>query len=452
MRIVLPTTGSRGDVQCYLALGIGLQAAGFKVRMVTHRDFEDFIRSHGLDFYPIPVESRSWHESADGQRMVLAGGNPFRFIRHFVRLRIPVMRDILASFRDASHDADMLLATSTSMTFAHSVGEKLNVPVMGAHLAPMVPTPDLPSCIMPTWPSWLPGRRLYNRLSHMVVGECFWQHMRVAFNQARTEVLGLPPLPFLGPPLHWFRSTPVVCGCSPSVVPPPRWCEHQRLTGYWFLDSAGRWKPPAALLDFLRSGAAPVCVGFGSMGNDNIEEFTRIVLEALEQSGQRGILLRGWGGLAEANQNERVFVADAIPHDWLFRHVAAVVHHGGAGTTAAAIRAGVPSVVVPFMADQPFWGGQVQRLGIGPRPIARSQLTSERLAAALTQAMGDAAMRAAAQRLGEQVRAEDGIGVAVNAIEEFSRNRVPASVRGTSRPSVPWPARHADPIVDRCPG
>jgi len=453
LRLVLPTTGSRGDVQPYVALGVGLQAAGFDVRVVTHEDFEGFVRGHGLDFHPLPIVSRAWHATEDGQRLLSSGNNPLAFIRHFVRLRVPVMRDILASCYEAARDADVVIGSTTAMLFAYSLAEKLRLPTLAAHYGPMVPSSRLASCLMPACPRWLPGQRVYNRLSHLLTGECFWQHMRTAFNLARADVLDLPPYPFLGPSPRLFQTTPLVCGCSPLVVPPPAdWGEHQHMTGYWFLNSTSHWKPPSDLLDFLHAGPAPACVGFGSMASGNVEEFTDIILGALEQSGQRAILLTGWGGLRERRTSERVFVAETVPHDWLFPKTAAVVHHGGAGTTAAAIRAGVPSVVVPFMADQSFWGGRIYQLGVGPAPIPRRRLTTQRLAAAITQATQDSSMRAAAQWLGARVRMEDGTAAAVRVIEEFCHARLPHSGRSLARKATGKANRHGDPVLGKCRG
>jgi UDP:flavonoid glycosyltransferase YjiC (YdhE family) len=189
------------------------------------------------------------------------------------------------------------------------------------------------------------------------------------------------------------------------------------VTGFWFLDApAGRRLDPR-LIDFLEDGPPPVCVGFGSMNAGDAEAATTMVTEALARTGQRGILLTGWGGLAAGWTSDRILVIEAAPHDWLFPRVAAVVHHGGAGTTAAVLRAGIPSIAVPFMADQPFWAQRVFALGAGPRPIPRHRLSVERLAQALRLA-GQPAVRTRALALSQQIRAEDGVGRAVALFED----------------------------------
>jgi UDP:flavonoid glycosyltransferase YjiC (YdhE family) len=214
----------------------------------------------------------------------------------------------------------------------------------------------------------------------------------------------------------------VLYGYSPAVIPkPPDWGEDTHVTGYWFLDPVEAWTPPAALVEFLEAGPPPVFVGFGSMSSRKPEETTALIVDALDRAGQRAILLSGWGGLEGARVPDTVFVVDAVPYSWLFPRVAAVVHHGGAGTTSAGLRAGVPSLVIPFFGDQPFWGRRVAALGVGPEPVPRRRLTAERLARALREAVTDEGMRQRAAELGARIRTEDGVGRAVAVLETLER-------------------------------
>jgi UDP:flavonoid glycosyltransferase YjiC (YdhE family) len=205
------------------------------------------------------------------------------------------------------------------------------------------------------------------------------------------------------------------------IAPPPDWNDNIHVTGYWFLDSAEDWTAPSALTDFLESGPPPVYIGFGSMGNRKPAETTDLVLDALRRIDQRAILLSGWGGLHETDLPDSVFMIDSVPHSWLFSRVAAIVHHGGAGTTAAALRSGSPSVIVPFFGDQPFWGRRVAELGVGPSPIPRQKLTAERLARAIRQALTDNEMRQRAAQLGSRIRLEDGIARAAAVIGQVEK-------------------------------
>jgi UDP:flavonoid glycosyltransferase YjiC (YdhE family) len=190
------------------------------------------------------------------------------------------------------------------------------------------------------------------------------------------------------------------------------------LTGYWVLDADG-YEPPAALRTFLEAGPPPVLVSFGSLVTRDAARLTRAVLGALAQTGQRGLLVRGWGALEDRALPDSILAVESVPFEWLFPRVAALVHHGGVGTTAAGFRAGVPAVIVPFTADQPFWGWQIHRLGVGPEPIPPGELTAERLAPAIARLVGDAAMRGRAARLGERLQREDGAACAVEILARY---------------------------------
>jgi UDP:flavonoid glycosyltransferase YjiC (YdhE family) len=251
-----------------------------------------------------------------------------------------------------------------------------------------------------------------------------WQGFRSADRLARQKVLGLPAAPFWGPynadRVHHY---PILYGYSPSVIPPPPdWDKNIHVTGYWFLDPAADWTPPSALMEFLQAGSSPVYVGFGSMSSRKPEETADLVLQALARTRQRAILLSGWGGLRKADLPSSVLMVDSIPFSWLFPRVAAVVHHGGAGTTAAGLRAGVPSVVIPFFGDQPFWGQRIAELGVGPAPIPRQKLTVERLAQAIQKAVTDQTMRQCAAHLGAKIQAEDGIARAVAIVQHIEKH------------------------------
>ncbi len=419
MRIVIPTTGSVGDLNPYVALGVGLRAFGHEVRLATHADYEPTVRARGLDFFPIEEDARAFHAQEAGQRMFAAGANPFIFLREFVRLRQPRMAGLMARCLEACRDADAIVGASTALLIGQSVAEKLKIPFLSASLQPTTPTRFLVNSLFPPLPAWFPLAGIYNLASHVLVGEILWQLLGPAINKARTEVLGLPPFPFLGP-LKVMRQIPVLHGYSATVVPRPGdWRTENHLTGFWFLKRPHDWRPAAELVDFLQAGPPPVYIGFGSMPNRHPQEVTALVVNALKRAGQRGVLLTGWGGLGAGPKSDQVLLLESVPHDWLFARVRAVVHHGGAGTTAAALRAGVPSIVVPFMADQPFWGGRVQALGVGPRPIPRKELTAPRLAEAIRTAVHDQAMRRRAADLGRRLRAENGVAHAVGVIHRY---------------------------------
>ncbi|MDZ5649878.1 efflux RND transporter periplasmic adaptor subunit [Nitrospirillum sp. BR 11828] len=260
-----------------------------------------------------------------------------------------------------------------------------------------------------------------------------WQVMAPAINDVIRKRLGLRALPWYGPYFDDAANNRILYGFSAHVVPKPKsWSEGEVVTGYWHHDEADTWTPPQDLERFLADGPRPIYIGFGSMLSHDAETFTRTVMRALALSGQRAVVARGWGGLAPPPElDDRVMVIDHAPHDWLFPRVALAVHHGGAGTTAAALRAGIPSVVVPFFGDQPFWGWRLNQLGVAPPALPRGRLTAEALSAAIAAAGGDT-MRQRAEALGRQLRAEDGVGRAIETLNRWGllSDRWPGSQKG----------------------
>jgi sterol 3beta-glucosyltransferase len=219
------------------------------------------------------------------------------------------------------------------------------------------------------------------------------------------------------------RPVPVLAGFSRHVVPVPRdYPEYAHVTGYWFLDQARGSEPPADLAGFLAAGEPPVYIGFGSMGfGRQAAARGRIVLDAVDRVGVRAIVARGWGGLKVSSSSSRVYVTASAPHDWLFRRTAGVVHHGGAGTTAAGLRAGRPTLVCPVLGDQGFWAGRVHELGCGPRPLPTRRLSVDGLADRLHSLISNPTYRDRAQEIGDALTAEDGVGNAVCVLERVAR-------------------------------
>ncbi len=417
MRIVLIATGSRGDVEPYLALGKGLQAAGHVVRLVSHENAGPLVKAHGVEFWPIEGNAQDVAQSPE-MRELLEKGN---FLAIMSKMGKDAQENALAFAKGglaACQGMDLIIAGLGGMFIGAALAEKLNIEFMQAHYVPFSPTRAYPNALFPALPAFLNGA--LNRVSYRLAQQMMWQGFRSADAVARQQVLGLPKASFWGPyGSERFTRNPVLYGYSPAVIPPPSdWDSHKQVTGYWFLDPANDWAPPANLVDFLQAGSPPVFIGFGSMSTRNPEAFTRTLVQALAQTGQRAILLTGWGGLGAIDLPETIFKLDAAPFTWLFPRMAAVVHHGGAGTTSAGLRAGVPSIIVPFFADQPFWGRRVADLGVGPAPIPRRQLTADRLAQAIQTAVTDQAMRQRAAELGAKIRSEDGIARAVEVIAQ----------------------------------
>ncbi|CAA9304236.1 UDP-glucose:sterol glucosyltransferase [uncultured Leptolyngbya sp.] len=411
LQITILAVGSRGDVQPYYALALGLQRAGHQVQIATHANFEAFVSHQGLEFAPVAGDYNQLLRSEEGQKLL--EGERVKLVSD------ELFQQQMADAWVACQGTDVVIFNPLA-TWGYNIAEKLAVPCFMAATMPLSPTRTFPFLNF-ALASRTSFDRLRNYASYLLVEFLFWQQQRKQVNLFRQQTLGLPPLPFLGARFrskkpHNLYPLRVLYGFSPIVIPkPPDWPEFLNVTGYWLLDQAKDYQPPKELLGFLDDGPPPVSVGFGSMTIRNLQLVTKLVIEALEESQQRGILLSGWAGIGNVNLPDRVFVIDDVPHDWLFPRMAAVVHHGGASTTAAGLRAGVPSVIVPFFADQPAWGQRLAELGVSPPPVPYKELSVKRLAATIRRAVSDKVMREQAIALGKRIRAEDGVAKAVEA-------------------------------------
>ncbi len=419
-RIAILTFGSRGDVQPYIALGLGLKAAGHSVRLVTHSEFEHFVRGYGLDFAPMQGDLKGLLGGDLGLQFMESGQNPLRLLLKFTDFAGRLIGSMLADAWPVCQDIDLIINSTIGWFIAHPIAEKLKIQRLSAYLQPVSPTRSFPD---PSFPIRFNLGGWMNRLSYLFSGQMSWQMLRSAENQARRDVLELPPMHRKSPFLEMDREDfPLLYAFSPLVVPPPPdWGHWIHVTGYWHLDQASTWQPPQDLVDFIQAGPPPVYIGFGSMKERRPGETTEMVLKALEMSRQRAVLSAGWAGLGDRELPDTIYRVQDVPHDWLFPQMSAVVHHAGAGTTAASLRAGRPTITVPFFGDQPFWAKQVHTLGAGPRPILRNGLTARSLAEALRLAVNDKEMAQRAGELGRRLRIEDGVGCAVETLHTLIR-------------------------------
>ncbi|HEY6405979.1 MAG TPA: glycosyltransferase, partial [Ktedonobacteraceae bacterium] len=386
MQITIIAGGSRGDVQPYVALGKGLQKAGHRVHLLTSDDFETLVAEQGLAFFTTGGNAEA---VAREMQTLLEQGNMLKILSEMRQASEKQAVQAATMGLAACLGSDLILGGLSGLFSGQALSEKLSIPLLLAYVVPFTPTSAFPSALTPL--PQTPLTHWMNKPSHRVAQQIMWQSFRSADNKARAEVLHVPPTSFWGPfSSRRQQKQPVLYGYSSHVVPHPSdWDEAQHVTGYWFLDPPWGWEPPADLLHFLEAGPAPIYIGFGSMSSRKPEEAADLVLQALARTGQRGVLYEGWGGLRKEQLPETVYMTRSIPHTWLFPRMAAVVHHGGVGTTAAALAAGVPSIVTPFFADQPFWGQRVYELGVGPRPIARKRLTVDNLTETIGHAISD---------------------------------------------------------------
>ncbi|WP_165969238.1 glycosyltransferase [Actinomadura sp. KC06] len=414
-RIVIFGAGSRGDVQPCAALGRALREQGDEVRLVASARYAPLAAAAGLELAPLTADPADILESDAGRELLAGGRNPVKFLSGFRRILGPMAERLLAECSDACKGADLILGPTFCYLPMH-LGEHLRVPWGLIHFQPSQPTGAFPHPFVPQ--ARLLGR-WGNRISYLAVEQIAWQLSRPFLNPWRAAALGLDRLPLHGglpsggrPP----RGGPVLACFSPAVVPRPKdWPSHVSMTGYWFLDENG-WEPPNDLADFLAAGPPPVYVGFGSMVPED-PELTRLTIRAaLRLAGVRGVVQGD-----PDTSDEHVHAARDVPHSWLFPRMAAVVHHGGAGTTAAGLRAGVPTVVCPFFGDQPYWGERVASLGAGPDPLPFRAMTAPLLASRLRRAIQDEKITDRAARLARRIQAENGIERALQIINSTIR-------------------------------
>ncbi|WP_329575484.1 glycosyltransferase [Kitasatospora sp. NBC_01250] len=401
MRIVIITAGSRGDVAPFTGLGRRLLEAGHHVAVAAHPPFATLVEACDLEYRPLP-------------------GDPRALIRSRGQAASPQeARAVMAAFLDGLADgvveavaggADLLLTAFGPSALSRAAREAFGTPVIGTYLAPAFATREFP----------LPGARGVDDLGpdgNLAAGQAVLRGGEALLTGVATRLRHRLGLPAATPPAPPGRTGSVLHGFSPLVVPRPAdWPSGAEVTGYWWPARPQGWQPPGELVDLLQAGPAPVFIGFGSMAPGEGERLSELVAAAVRRAGVRAVVQAGWAGLGGTG-DDLLAVGD-LPHDWLLPRTATVVHHAGAGTTGAGLRAGIPAVPVPVMADQPFWAARLHRLGVAPQPLPFPDLTAEHLAAAITAASAETVRRRAAD-IARRIAAEDGAGAVLSRIDEL---------------------------------
>lgn len=412
MRISIVAYGTWGDVRPGIALGQALKQAGFDVQIIVTEDFVEWVKDTGLDFHLLPINAHDVLKQVSVDAGLLPGifGN-----QPIAAALLKAGQDLIAVARSKT---DVLIVNEWLIGIASGIAETYHLKLINMAMQPRIKTREHPISSMPVLPVWMPFRGIYNSLTYDAVYFAQWRNYVRIGNSLRQTPLNLPPLSPSGN-LDLLANTPSITLISPQIVPHPSdWDHHHYLTGFLFYDDEG-WKPPAELMDFLDSGPAPIYVGFGSLHDPHPTVTTRLILRALELSNQRAVLHSGWAELGQVDLPENIYRLDYAPHSWLFPRMAAVVHHAGAGTSAAALRAGVPSVPVPHSGDQPFWARTLYQIGAGTRSLAWRRLNADDLAQRITVAVTDTCLRKQTAELGRRIVAEDGAGATVSAIERI---------------------------------
>ena len=414
MRVAIMTAGSRGDVAPYTGLGHRLAGAGHEVTIVTHERFAGLVAAAGLGYRAVPVDPQAELASQSGLGLHRSWSPAGKLVR-LLGIARSLVGELAEALVTAAGDSELLLLNGAVAPLGQVIAEGLGVPSMGVYLQPLAATGEFASPMLGTGSWGGPA----NRWSAGAVNASLDLIFPDACRDLRSR-FGLGPRSVRATRRAFEQADwPVFHGFSTQIVPRPAdWRPGLTVTGYWWPHTAPGAGLPTAVEEFLAAGPAPVFVGLGSATVPDPGKLSATVVRGLRAAGVRGVIQQGWSGLAA--EGDDMLVVDDVPHDLLFPHMAAVVHHAGAGTTGAGLRAGVPAVPVPVQFDAAFWARRLTALGVAPRPVPLRALTSANLAAAVRQAIGDPGYALRAAAVAERIRAEDGMRPVVEAVNHLA--------------------------------
>jgi len=414
--ITLLTSGTRGDVVPYIALGKGLSDAGYNARIAAPRGFANLIAGNRAGPFPTfaPFDGNPTDlmiEQGDFTPFTV-GTNPIRSIqstRNFLKEARPLYRRMLHTAAEACHGSDLLIHGLPAIWGAH-IAEGLGIPAIRANLQPLTPTREFPSTLLPFRFS-LSG--IGNWFSQWTVTQATWLSWRSEINHARRTDFGLGPAHWLDPSLQADSHQPITLNAfSEIIVPRPRdWNEKQIITGYW-RPTTPEWTPPKGLEQFI-SAENVIAIGFGSPGTQG---YLPMLEEALSKANVQAVLIIPAKWHSEV-KSASIFPVEYVPHDWLYPRVKVAVHHGGAGTTSASFHAGIPTIALPLAIDQFYWGERVVKIGAG-LSIPQRKLNAENLSRAILQALNDESMKVRTKTIRGELAKENGVQAAVSAIQK----------------------------------
>jgi len=425
MKVVITTVGSRGDLQPFISLGLGLKKAGYEVLIISAKNEEDFVRKYGLNFYALDVNIQELMEGNNHVQEFAKGSNPLKFIishlkgsKNLKTLMIKTQREIW----NACQDAD-LIVFHPGMPIGYFIAQVNHKKSVLLNPFPVVATKDYPSILFYSLPRL---GRAFNSLTHAIFYKVFWALAKSAIVEFWKENV-LTKVDFKTSPIQQqiISGRPVINAYSPlTFQPAAEWGNNVQTVGSLIIENESNFIPPKELEDFIKNGEPPIFIGFGSM--KDINSFTKtfeIISEAVTKTKQRAVIGLGWTKNSfSGTVPENIFLIENIPFSWLFPQMKLVVHHGGAGTTAAGLIAGKPTIIIPHIADQPGWGLRVYELGVGSKPISKKRLSAENLSKAIMFALQPEIVNAANQ-LGQSMRTENGIEKAIDIINKYMNDK-----------------------------
>jgi UDP:flavonoid glycosyltransferase YjiC (YdhE family) len=413
MRVVIMTAGSRGDVAPYTGLGAGLAGGGHEVTLATHGLFEPLAAGSGVCFHPTPVDPLAVSHSDRGRDLHASTSGLGKLLR-VVSMARSAAEEMTDALVQAARGADVVLAAGAVAPLGRAIAEGLSLPSLGLFLQPQHPTREFGAPMLGGRSLGTVGNHLGGRAVISAVDQVFTQALHRLRTRHGMALRGPSAIRRAHERAHW----PVLHGFSERVVSRPKdWRPGLEVAGYWWpYDTRAL---PGDVEEFLAAGPPPVFVGLGSATVPDAEHLSAEIVRALRTAGRRGIIQQGWAGLAARGDDDVITVGD-VPHALLFPRTAAVVHHAGAGTTAAVLRAGVPTVPVPVQFDGGFWAARLVALGTAPRAVPLRHLTAASLASALHRATSDPHHRVRAQELARGLAEEDGVAPVLAALDRLT--------------------------------
>jgi UDP:flavonoid glycosyltransferase YjiC (YdhE family) len=412
MRVCIAAVGSTGDVLPYVGLGQHLRSRGLDVTIATHRSFQPAVADAGLDYAFVPMEPRDCASDELGDRLRRGPRSAASAIQEMF---MPWAWDIALAVDAACDGADQVLLSGMAWTGVHSADAR-GLPSWGLHLQPLEPTGAFAPAAM--------GARSFGIAVNRALGRRAQAMMVTPFMTMVNALRDRHGLPGISARDHLRmlreRRWPVLHGYSPAVVPRPEdWRPGLEVVGYWWPPAPHGWQPDPGLIDFLASGPPPIYVGFGSTLPAPAADLRTMLLRTCRELRVRMIVHSGWLGLHI--DDDAVHTVGHTPHSWLLPRVRAAVHHAGAGTTAAALRAGTPSVPIPTTLDQPFWAARLHRLGAATRPVPATRLTPDRLTAAIRDAIESTSIRTRTAALRDRIAQDHGAAAVAHALTSRPR-------------------------------
>lgn len=413
MKVAMLAVGSTGDVRPCILISRELIKRGHSVKIIADGRFEKAIIDEGAEFADFPIKA---------DKMLRIATNPdigtFKMLRLTKKYIGSCKDDIEKILLDNFKGVDVVLYTTSGSSMAAYIAEKYTIPYVRMNYYPDMACSELTQGIFPNLPLPSPLKKMYNFITNF-----FYYYFSAAIYKGTLrswiKKYNLTDMKFPykrgdGTPLHQLMAF------SESVIPRPKaYGENVEICGYIFEDKSkiADFTPDEKLKEFLAAGPTPVYIGFGSMSEGSFSELYETVSEALKMTGKRAIISKGWGGLSSEKPSDSIYVVDYYPHDWLFEQVSAIVHHGGAGTTAAGLKAGKPTLIVPFGGDQIFYGKYIHKIGCGPKHIMRKKLTAKKLAKALIE-MDSPEMQQNVRNIADKISKENGVVNACNFLEK----------------------------------